>query len=198
MYATIERVAATVRQHGEHHPPAQLDVLLGPTPASPHLAHRYRALAGNLAVLDAATNAPRRRRPLDVLEQALGVRPAGQAAGAEWDRLADQACQLAVDITVHALRDTPDGHRRSPWLVAYLERCAHAGTLADRDTTKGLVEQIRGWRTTHGVDDSDLCPLGERPADPSDRARYDALTADLDHATIDCASRARDDGRSPF
>ena len=107
LYATIERVAATIRQHGEHHPPAQLDALLGPIPASPHLAHRYRALAGNLAVLDAATNAPRRRRPLDVLEQALGVRPAGQAAGAEWDHLADQARQLAVDITVHALRDNP-------------------------------------------------------------------------------------------
>ena len=132
-----------------------MSALLGPIPDSPHLAHRYRTIAGNLAVLHAATNAPR-RRPRDVLEQALGVRPAERSAAVEWDELADQASQLAVDIAFHRMRDDPDVHRRPPWLVAYLHSCANTGKLADLDPAAlaDAISDLRDWRTTHDVADS--------------------------------------------
>jgi hypothetical protein len=193
LYATIERVAATIRQHGEHQPPAQLNALLGPIPDSPHLAHRYRTIAGNLAVLHGATNTPR-RRPCDVLEQALGVRPTERSAAVEWDELADQASQLAVDIAFHRLRDDPDVHRRPPWLVAYLHGCATTGQLADRDPAAlaDAINDLHDWRSAHDVPDSDLRPLGELRSDQGDRARHDELAARyLDIAMID---QARDRG----
>ena len=187
LYATIERVAATIRQHGEHHPQTLLSALLGPIPDSPHLAHRYHTLAGNLAVLHGATNTPR-RRPCDVLEQALGVRPAERSAAVEWDELADQASQLAVDIAVHSMRDEPGVRRRPPWLVAYLHSCANTGKLADLDSAAlaDAVNDLRDWRTAHGIADDDLRPLGDRPTDRRQRARYDVLAArHLGFATID-------------
>jgi hypothetical protein len=50
------------------------------------------------------------------------------------------------------------------------------------------------WRTAHDIPDIDLRPLGDRPTDRREQARYDALAArHLDSATID-QSRGRGAG----
>jgi hypothetical protein len=180
VHATIERVAATIRQHGHHHPSPPLSVLVGPLPESPHLAHRYRTLGGDLAVLHAAANPPR-RRPGDLYERALGVCPADPFVAVEWQRLADDARRLAVDIALHSLRDTPDARRRAPWLIDYLDRCAVAGRLANLDiaAVTELICDVSAWRSTYGVDAGDRRPLGEHPPVGADRAQFDSLAAQL-------------------
>jgi hypothetical protein len=183
LHATIERVAATIRQHGQRHPSPELSILLGPIPTSPHLAHRYRTLSGNLAVLRAAANTPR-RRAIDVLERALGVCPAEHFVAVEWESLADDARHLAVDIILHNLRDTAEARRRAPWLVDHLDRCAVAGGFADVDVAAltTLVAEVTAWRSAHGVDANDPRPLGHQPQIHADRAHFDSLDAQLDAA----------------
>ncbi len=185
--AAIRRAEAAVRRLAEHEPPANIGFVLPACPRSPHLAARWRATVGDVAVF-LAIETPRIGHDQGALPGVIGSRAAASDP-LRWDEVARSLRTTATNIVRRQLCDHLDRYgkhdltlvvkQRPDWLDHQLVGRADAGNLADLDVARfaAVVGDVHHWRVDHDLVDrtEPNAPLGPVLNDPLQRAEQTRL-----------------------
>jgi hypothetical protein len=183
----IRRAEAAVRRLADHEPPPNVGLVLPACPRSPHLAARWRATIGEVAVYR-AIESPRIRHDQGALPAVIGSRAAASDP-LRWDKVAQSLRTTAIEIVRRQLCDHLDREgehdltlvvKQCPaWLDHQLAGRADAGHLPHLDVAgfAAVVRDVYRWRVDHGLVDRTEpdAPLGPVLDDPLVRAEQTRL-----------------------
>ncbi len=164
----INQATAAVCRQARSAPPPALTRIVGDRPTIPHLAARWDALAGDVAVYRAGATytGARRAHSRAAIEEVLGERPNAPDDSARWDELTDRVTTLAVTITTVTMQRSAGGDLGGDnWLRGHLERLARARGVGILDLTalRSVIADVDRYRQQHNVEGPD--PLGPPPHD---------------------------------
>ena len=194
----IKLAEAAVRRIAEQETPPSINKVLPACPKSPHLAAKWDAAVGDVAVYLAVEN-PRIRPDQAGLPGVIGSR--SQASDpTRWDNTARSVREAATEIVCRQLAECQTRSEvgvivraRPDWLTEHLHALADTGVLVsvNLDQLGAIIHDIHEWRAEHDLNDpADLAgPLGPAPSDPLQRTRHAQLVRRL------AISSGRDQGR---